>query len=143
MSCPGAKVRSDQVGGKSRRDRDCRERPKGSKRRREMFLLLIKCGNRGLEVSSKTIITGDMNARSRKWGYIHSNATRLKFEDLINSGSLENRLCSREIDQHVIRGKGGSEATCDQRQIQFSPFIKAALDGRDILAAINVDFKRA
>jgi exonuclease III len=42
-----------------------------------------------LNITSKTIMIGDFNAHSRKWGYRYTNTAGKEMEDLLNTSTLE------------------------------------------------------
>ncbi|GIZ05045.1 hypothetical protein CEXT_582651 [Caerostris extrusa] len=42
-----------------------------------------------ISIDNKTIVIGDMNAHSTRWGYGDMNAARKEIEDLLNSSLLD------------------------------------------------------
>ena len=64
-----------------------------------------------LYVTSKTIMIGDFNVHSPKWGYKDTNAAGKELEDLLNTSILE--LIYNETDPSTYLHFNGAQTTPD------------------------------
>jgi len=64
-----------------------------------------------LHITSKTIMIGDFNAHSPKWGYKDTNAVGKEMEDLLNTSILE--LIYSNTDPSTYFHYNGAQTTSD------------------------------
>jgi hypothetical protein len=64
-----------------------------------------------LHVTSKTVMIGDFNAHSPKWGYKDTNAAGKEMEDLLNTSILE--LIYNDTDSPTYLNFNGAQTTPD------------------------------
>nr|CDS27209.1 hypothetical protein HmN_000158200 [Hymenolepis microstoma] len=67
--------------------------------------------NFDLNISHKTILLGDFNAHSTRWGYKNRNTAEKEIEDILNSSSLE--LIYNDKDSATYLHCNGTRTTPD------------------------------